>query len=90
MAFKLKHYSIKETSPNNASWILIDAEGETLGRLSTNIAMILMGKNKPNYINKTNFDFVVISPGINIKKCYLKNFLKKNFKKIVTDLDIFV
>ena len=44
---------------------------------------------KSNYINKINFDFVVISPGINIKKCYLKSFLKKNFKKIVTDLDIF-
>ena len=61
MAFKLKHYSIKETSPNNASWILIDAEGETLGRLSTNIAMILMGKNKPNYIpNDLTGDFVVV------------------------------
>ena len=44
---------------------------------------------KSNYINKINFDFVVVSPGINIKKCYLKSFLKKNFKKIVTDLDIF-
>ena len=44
---------------------------------------------KSNYINKINFDFVVISPGINIKKCYLRSFLKKNFKKIVTDLDIF-
>jgi UDP-N-acetylmuramoylalanine--D-glutamate ligase len=44
---------------------------------------------KSNYINKINFDFVVVSPGINIKKCYLKSFLKKNFKKIVTDLDVF-
>ena len=44
---------------------------------------------KSNHINKINFDFVVISPGINIKKCYLKRFLKKNLKKIVTDLDIF-
>ena len=44
---------------------------------------------KPNYINKINFDFVVISPGINIRKCYLKSFLEKNFKKIVTDLDVF-
>ena len=44
---------------------------------------------KSNHINKINFDFVVISPGINIKKCYLKIFLKKNLKKVVTDLDIF-
>ena len=44
---------------------------------------------KSNHINKINIDFIVISPGINIKKCYLKNFLKKNLKKIVTDLDVF-
>jgi len=44
---------------------------------------------KSNHINKINFDFIVISPGINIKKCHLKAFLKKNLKKIITDLDIF-
>jgi len=44
---------------------------------------------KSNYINNINIDFIVVSPGINIKKCYLKNFLKKNFKKIITDLDVF-
>ena len=37
----------------------------------------------------SNFDFIVISPGININKCPLKNFLKKNKKHIITDLDIF-
>jgi len=42
-----------------------------------------------NNILKNKFDFIVISPGININKCYLKNFLKKNLDKIVTDLDIF-
>ena len=40
-------------------------------------------------IHKTKFDYIVISPGINISSCGLKNFLKKNSKKIVTDLDIF-
>ena len=44
---------------------------------------------KKNNISKNNFDFIVISPGINIKKCNLKIFLKKNLNKIVTDLDIF-
>ena len=34
-------------------------------------------------------DFIIISPGIDIKKCKLKNFLKKNLGKIHTDLDIF-
>ena len=39
-------------------------------------------------INKV-FDYIIISPGINIEKCILKNYLKKNLKKINTDLDIF-
>ena len=44
---------------------------------------------KSNHINRVNFDFIVISPGINIRECYLKSFLKKNIKKVVTDLDVF-
>ncbi len=44
---------------------------------------------KSNHINNISIDFIIVSPGINIKKCYLKNFLKKNFKKIITDLDVF-
>ena len=31
------------------NWHLIDASGEVLGRLSTKIATILMGKDKPSY-----------------------------------------
>ena len=34
-------------------------------------------------------DFIVISPGININKSKFKKSLKKNKKKIITDLDIF-
>ena len=30
-------------------WFLIDAEGQVLGRLSTTIATIISGKNKPTY-----------------------------------------
>ncbi len=42
-----------------------------------------------NSIQKTKFDLVILSPGINDKKCKLKKFLKKNSKIIYTDLDIF-
>jgi len=37
---------------------------------------------------KIKFDLIILSPGINIKKCKLKNLLKKN-KNIYTDLDVF-
>ncbi len=38
---------------------------------------------------KTNFDIIVVSPGIDISNCKLSKFLKKNFLKIYTDLDVF-
>ena len=40
-------------------------------------------------IIKKKFDCIIISPGIDINKCKLSKFLKKNQKKIYTDLDIF-
>ena len=55
---------------------------------------IIKRKFKKSFLNikkisKITFDFIVISPGININKCNLKSYLKKNSKKIVTDLDVF-
>ncbi len=40
-------------------------------------------------LNKIKFDYVLISPGIDKKKCSLKKFLFKNSKKIISELDIF-
>jgi len=47
---------------------------------------LFLDKNK---ICKIKFDYIVISPGINVKKCNLKNYLERNPRKIITDLDIF-
>ena len=42
-------------------WVLIDAEGATLGRLATTAAMYLRGKNKPQFTpNADTGDFVVV------------------------------
>ncbi len=43
----------------------------------------------PNKIQKSEFDIIILSPGININNCKLKKFLKKNSKIIYTDLDVF-
>jgi len=40
-------------------------------------------------IIKKKFDYIIISPGIDINKCSLSKFLRDNSKKIYTDLDIF-
>ena len=45
-----------------------------------------LGKNK---ILKAKFDYIIISPGIDIKKCTLKKYLLKNQRRIITELDIF-
>lgn len=42
-------------------WWVIDASDQTLGRLASNIATILRGKNKPTYTpNVDTGDFVVV------------------------------
>ena len=45
--------SYKTVSANKQTvdkqWIVVDAEGEILGRLSSKIAMVIRGKNKPSY-----------------------------------------
>ncbi|WP_224485043.1 50S ribosomal protein L13 [Robertkochia aurantiaca] len=45
--------SYKTISANKATvdkqWVLVDAEDQTLGRLSSKVAKILRGKHKPNF-----------------------------------------
>ncbi len=43
----------------------------------------------PDRIKKINFDYIFLSPGIDINNCILSNFLKKNKNKIISELDIF-
>ncbi len=40
-------------------------------------------------LKKNSFDYIVLSPGIDINKCKLSKYLKKNRSKIITELDIF-
>lgn len=45
--------SYKTISANKATvnkrWFVVDAEGKTLGRLSSSIAKVIRGKNKPDF-----------------------------------------
>ena len=59
MISKSTHYAKQGEVQRN--WVLIDAEGAVLGRLATQIAMILRGKNKPQFTpNSDCGDFVVV------------------------------
>jgi len=56
----VKTYSTKK-SDIVPEWHLIDAEGKTLGRLATEVAQLLKGKHKPNYVSYLDTgDYVVI------------------------------
>src|SRR5437879_2132774 len=44
----MKTYSARPADVQRR-WLLVDAEGQTLGRLATRIAMVLRGKHKPIY-----------------------------------------
>ena len=52
---------------------------------------LLIKKNFISFKNilKFKFDLIIISPGIDIDKCKLSRFLKKNRNKIYSDLDVF-
>lgn len=59
MIQKSTHYFKQGEVARN--WVLVDAEGAVLGRLATQIAMILRGKNKPQFTpNSDCGDFVVV------------------------------
>ncbi|MEC8536665.1 MAG: 50S ribosomal protein L13 [Bacteroidota bacterium] len=36
-------------STRNKTWVLVDADGQTLGRLASRVAILLRGKHKPNF-----------------------------------------
>ncbi len=56
----MKTYSAK-AADLQPKWYVIDAEGQILGRLATQVAQILRGKHKPTFTPHLNSgDFVVV------------------------------
>ncbi len=55
-----KTYIPKENE-RSREWILVDANGQNLGRLASQIASIILGKHKPNFTPGVDTgDFVVV------------------------------
>ena len=76
----------KTTQPTKASdikrtWHLIDIKDKTLGRVSTEIAMLLMGKSKPYFVRNLDCgDFVVIINAKDVKVSGNKEGQKEYFR----------
>ena len=64
----MKTYSQK-ASEVQRDWYVVDAADQTLGRLATQIAVLLRGKHKPTFSpNLDGGDFVVV---VNVEKIHL-------------------
>jgi large subunit ribosomal protein L13 len=58
-------------------WLLVDANGETLGRLATKLAALLLGKHKASFTPGVEMgDFVVVINARNIKVTGTKTHTK--------------
>lgn len=56
----MKTYVVKD-SDINREWFVVDATGQTLGRLASKISHILKGKHKPTYTPNLDVgDYVVV------------------------------
>lgn len=52
---------VAKPETRNRAWYVVDAEGQTLGRMATGIADLLRGKGKPDYTPHVDTgDFVVV------------------------------
>ena len=62
-----KTYVPKKNEISN-EWVLVDAKDKYIGRLATQIASILLGKNKPNFTPGVDTgDYVVVINAENIQ-----------------------
>ena len=52
---------VPSQDPSSRQWYLVDAENQTLGRLASEVASVLRGKNNPNFAPHLDAgDFVVV------------------------------
>jgi len=62
-------------------WHLVDVKDQVLGRISTQIAQLLMGKSKPYFVRNLDCgDFVVVINAKNVKVTGKKETLKKYYR----------
>ena len=89
----------KEDVPAMRKWFIVDAEGETVGRVCSKIASVLRGKHKPTYTPHVDTgDFVIVVNADKIRftgdkmnqKVYLSYSLYPGGQKSVVAKDMMV
>ena len=80
MAFGDKSTYFFKQSEVEQKWYLVDAQGQTLGRLATQVAKVLRGKHKPVFTpNIDAGDFVIVVNAEKIKVTGKRTELKEYF-----------
>ncbi|MBO3097035.1 50S ribosomal protein L13 [Gelidibacter pelagius] len=94
--------SYKTISANKATvdkqWVLVDAEGQSLGRLASKVAKLLRGKHKPNFTPHVDCGdnvIVINSEKINLTgnkwndKTYIRHTGYPGGQKFLTAMELF-
>ncbi len=75
----MKTYSAREQDIQRR-WLVVDAEGKTLGRLAAQVAMVLKGKHKPIYTpHMDTGDHVIVINAAKVRLTGTKPEKKKYF-----------
>ena len=76
----MKTYSAREADVRRR-WLLVDADGRTLGRLATQVATVLKGKHKPMYTPHLDTgDHVIVVNAAKIRLTGTKPEKKRYFR----------
>ena len=68
MQAKPQRSTVANKESVSRSWHVVSAEGKILGRLATEVAVILMGKHRPDYTRHVDTgDFVVVTDASKVK-----------------------
>lgn len=77
----LKPTKATKISEIKREWHLIDIKNETLGRVASQIAQLLMGKSKANFVRNLDCgDYVVVINAKDVKTTGKKEKLKEYYK----------
>ncbi len=69
-----------KTSDTTQKWHVVDAGGQTLGRVASQVAKLLRGKHKPQFTPNADLgDFVVVINAANVKLTGKRAELKEYF-----------
>lgn len=63
------------------AWHVVDVKGKILGRIASNISVLLMGKSKPYFVRHIDVgDYVVVVNAKDVKVTGKKEVLKKYYR----------